>query len=381
MRTTFCVICLLLCTCPVSATVFRTDDSVTIDPGATIDDDLFVAGGSVLVAGTVKGDLFAVGDSVRVTGPIEGTVHAVGREVRITSDVDGSALALGQNLSIAGTIGRNVAAAGQGVIVEETGAISRDFHAAASQVSLDGSVGRDAWLMTAQATVRGTVQRMLHFEGDKLHLGPRAHIGDGLVYRSPQEPIIEEGAVVLGKIQRLPPRETRVAEKKPFGAVLRTLLIPLVLISFPVLFVFGAVGLALAPRVFVASANAVGHRGWWSLLLGLLVVVFGPAAVFLVMSTVVGLPIAVLALVGWFVALAFSEVPVAIFLGRKILRPFIGGPASAYAGLLVGLIALAVLVLLPVVGPIIGGFATLLGVGAYSRSIKGLVVDMRKYPA
>ena len=99
------------------------------------------------------------------------------------------------------------------------------------------------------------------------------------------------------------------------------------------------------------------------------------------MSTVVGLPVALLALIGWFVALAFSEVPVAIYLGRHILRLFISGPANAYAGLLVGLIALAVLVLVPFVGVVINGLVILFGVGSYSRSLKGLVVDMRKHPA
>jgi hypothetical protein len=104
------------------------------------------------------------------------------------------------------------------------------------------------------------------------------------------------------------------------------------------------------------------------------------SALFLGMSTVVGLPVAILALIGWFVALAFSEVPVAIFLGQRMMKPFISGAANVYAGLLLGLAVLAVVVLLHVVGPPLGGLAILLGVGAYSRSIKGLVVDMRRHP-
>ncbi len=375
------LLCLLLSAAPAGATVFRAADTVTIDPGETIDDDLFVAGTSVLVAGTVTGDVLAAGDTVRVTGPVGGTVLAGGRDVRVTGDVSGSALTAGQSVTLAGTVGRNVVAAGQEVLLEKTAAVSRDVHAAANQISLEGSVGRDAWLVAAQGTVRGTIGQLLRFEGDQLRLGPRARVGANLVYRSPQQPVMEQGATVLGATERLPSREPRRPKPRPLLAIVRPLLMPLLLISFPVVLVFGLIGLALAPRVFVASANAVGRRAWWSLLLGLLVLIFGPVALFFAMSTVVALPVAFLALIGWLSILAFSEVPVAIFLGRKIIHLFVNGPANPYAGLFFGLLALTVLALIPVIGPPVSGLALLIGVGAYSRSLKGLVVEMRRHPA
>jgi hypothetical protein len=77
----------------------------------------------------------------------------------------------------------------------------------------------------------------------------------------------------------------------------------------------------------------------------------------------------------------FSQVPVATALGRFLVSRFTGGGVSPYLGLFIGLIALAALAWVPVVGIIIGGLTVLLGLGAYARAVKGVIVEMRQHPA
>ena len=134
------------------------------------------------------------------------------------------------------------------------------------------------------------------------------------------------------------------------------------------------------PRLFGSAANAMSVRPWWNLLLGFLVLVFFPAAAVAAMVTLVGLPIGVLALILWGAALMFSGVPVSIFLGRWLLGPIKHGPISAYLGLFVGLVALTLLGLVHILGPLTKVLTILFGLGVYARAVKGLVVEMRAHP-
>ena len=383
MRIASMAFCLLIAAAAsAGATEFRTGHTVSVAAEEVIDDDLFIAGTNVKVAGEVTGDLLAAGRMVRLTGPVGGTVMAAGEDVRVTGDVEGSVRAAGRSVTLGGEVGRNAVGVGQSVLLADDGRIARDLHTAANSIEVDGTVGRNARLIGAGAAVRGKIGKTLYYEGETVRLAESAEVRGDLVYRSPGVAEIAEGAVIVGETKELPRRRS-TAEARPTrgGPGVWTIARILGMLSLPVVFAFGAVGLLVSPRIFVASANAVGHRAWWSLLLGFLVLVLGPMAVFLVMVTVVGLPIGVLALIAWTTAVAFSEVPVAIFLGRCIVSPFTTGAVSPYLGLLIGMLVLAGLAWVPVVGVVTGALTVLLGIGAYVRSGKGVLVEMRRYPA
>jgi cytoskeletal protein CcmA (bactofilin family) len=358
---------------PGWATEFRAGKTVSIEPNEVIDDDLFAAGSSVLIAGRVTGDVFAAGDSVRVTGPIGGSVMAAGRDVRVTGNVDGSVRAAGQSVSLTGSVGRNIAAAGQALLLADTTRVARDLHAAGGTLNVDGRIGRRAAIAAETASIRGDIGDELYFEGGTLSLGPAARIGGDLVHRSRARPEVATGAVISGQTTALPPRQRPERENEGRSA-------------FPVIFalmtlVFGLVGIAAAPRIFVAGADAVGNRPWWNLLLGFLTLFVGPAFVAVVMLTVIGLPIGLLMLVLWIAALAFSCVPVATSVGRWLVERIKRGPVSPYLGLIVGLILLALLTQIPVLRWLISAAVLLVGLGVYVRAAKGLLADMRKTPA
>jgi len=383
VRISALIFCLLITGgAPACATEFRSGDAASVEPGEVIDDDLFIAGTSVTIAGAVTGDVLAAGQAVRITGPVGGSVMAAGQDVRVTGDVEGSVRVAGQTVTLGGAVGRNAAAAGQTLLVAETARIQRDLHAAGNILDLDGAVGRNAGIAASTGTVRGQIGGELRFEGEKLKLGPSAQVGGNLLHRSSQPLEIADGAVIAGETQQLPPRPSAPErQRQPRLPKAHKVLPLLTLVSFPTVFVFGAVGLALGPRLFLASANAVGRRAWWNAFLGVLILLLGPAAVFVVMVTVVGLPIGLLAFIAWLTALMFSQVPVATSLGRSLVSRFTGRGVSPYLGLFIGLLALAALAWVPVVGVVIGGLTMLLGLGAYARAAKGIIVEMRHHPA
>ncbi len=370
MKAALFVICLVLALAlPAYATEFRTGRSITVGADEVIDDDLMAAGNSVFIAGKVTGDVLAAGQTVRVTGPVGGSVMAAGQDVVVTGDVDGSVRAAGRAVTLGGLVKRNAQAAGQTVVIPETGQINKDVHIGSNSLDVDGSIGRLLGIGAQTATIRGSVGGGVMFEGQTLSLGPAAKVSGDVAYRSEAAPEVAQGATITGKIVKLPPRPGAPGKREGFS-------LGRFIVILLMWFVFGAVGLALLPRIFGAAASAVAVRPWWNLLLGIILLVVTPIAAIIVMVTVVGIPIGVLALIGWTAALIFSGVPVGAYIGGRLLRS-----ASPYLALFVGLLVLGLLAALPVIGPLVKIVTVLFGLAVYARATKGLVVEARKRSA
>jgi len=301
---------------------------------------------------------------------------ATGRHVSVTGDVGGSVRGAGQTVTLSGSVSRNGLAAGQTVVLEDTARLGRDLYAAGQAVDLDGTVGRRAGLAGETASVRGEVGDRLYFEGDELSLGPTARVGGDLVYRSAEELELAPGAEIAGETRKLAPA-ARPPKPEPDP---RSPFLPATLF-FLVVFVFGAVGLAAAPRLFGSAANAMSSRPWWNLLLGLLALIVFPITAVVVCVTVIGIPLGVLALVAWGTALMFSGVPVGISVGRWLATRLSRRLASPYLGLFVGLLVLTLLGFVPYLGTITKVLTVVFGLGVYARAAKGVLAEMRQQPA
>jgi len=92
----------ILVTCftssPVLAADLRSGDTVTVASGDVVDDDLYVAGGSIVIDGTINGDLWAVGRDVTINGTVNGSLVAVAQTVEVNGDVARAARLAGEML-------------------------------------------------------------------------------------------------------------------------------------------------------------------------------------------------------------------------------------------------------------------------------------------
>ncbi|MCK4331752.1 MAG: hypothetical protein KAW81_04245, partial [Dehalococcoidia bacterium] len=53
-----------LTSAPVLAADLRSGDTITVASGEVVDDDLYIAGESIVIDGTISGDLWAVGRTI-----------------------------------------------------------------------------------------------------------------------------------------------------------------------------------------------------------------------------------------------------------------------------------------------------------------------------
>ena len=98
------VLVTVLAAVPALAADARSGETVTIASGEVIDDDLYIAGNSIIIDGIVDGDLWAVGGTITVNGRVSGSIVAVGETVDINGDAAHTVRVGGSNLNIRGNI-------------------------------------------------------------------------------------------------------------------------------------------------------------------------------------------------------------------------------------------------------------------------------------
>ncbi len=142
-----------------AAEIITGDPDVLIAEDEVIEDDLFVTGRRIEIAGTVQGDLFAAGQDIIVSGTVEGTVFLTGQYLTVDGEIDGTLLASGYSLTMESNadVSRSAYFAGFGMQVEEGGTIARSLYTTGYQLIFDGDVERDLTAAAAAVQLNGSV--------------------------------------------------------------------------------------------------------------------------------------------------------------------------------------------------------------------------------
>ncbi|KAF5432352.1 hypothetical protein C5S35_17285 [Candidatus Methanophagaceae archaeon] len=106
----------------VQALKILSGDQVSID--SPIDDDVFVAGGTVNINAPVASAVMA-GGNVNINAPVSGDVFVAGGKIAVKSDVDGKIVAAGGDIDLRGDA-RNAVIAGDNISIHSTTVISKD---------------------------------------------------------------------------------------------------------------------------------------------------------------------------------------------------------------------------------------------------------------
>jgi len=253
----------LLLLVPVAALAAEllSGDMPAVGAGVTIDDDLYVAGGTVRVEGTIRGDLLVAGGDVLVEGPVEGDVMAAGGTVRLEGPVRGSVRAAGGQLAIAAPIGEDLVVAGGRVDVGADARIGRDLVASGGRIELRAPVARDARIGSGEALIAGDVGGDVRADVGTLQV-ESVRIGGRLLHPENAEVEIDRTAVVRGGVVRTPAAAAGPErDRGPLGAILFALRLLVGLWAFGALFVLAApLGLWRLKRARLRAAALLSAR-------------------------------------------------------------------------------------------------------------------------
>jgi cytoskeletal protein CcmA (bactofilin family) len=354
---------------PLPALAFVPRAGGTVVVAEPISDDLYVAGGTIEVSGQVDGDVVAAGGTVTLSGPATGGILAAGGTVTIRGVTGRSIRAAAGNLSVGGRVDADAVLAGGNVTVEQAAEIGRDLVVAGGGVQVNGTVQRNAWLTGGTVTIGGGIEGNVEAHADRIILLPTARINGTLRYSADQPIEVQSGAQVAGQVTRVDrPSRSRVmiSPGARFGFRFAGRVLEAIW-----LLAIGLILVAITPRGMRVVAERVRTRFGLSLLAGFILVVVVPVAAVLLLVTIVGIPLAFVAMLLYVATLYPGQVFVSAGLGDALLRSLgRGGAATApYAAVTVGVIVLVILVALPFVGWIFRLLALFAGFGALWASI------------
>jgi len=356
---------------PVLAFDVREGETVTIASGEVVNDDLYFAGGDIVIDGTVNGDVFAVGRSITINGRVNGGVSFGGQTATINGEITNGLRFGGQSIIVNGRIGRDLVVGGAQLSVSSTGQIDGDLVFGAGTVQVNGSIGDSILGAGGEVTLANNVGGDITLNADRLTITSNADIQGDIKYTSPNEASIQSGARISGGISHLIPERPEKADTAKgimagiVGAAVWKLL------SYVMIFIIGLILILIAKKRITHMQLAIQKSPWQTLGWGVLILIATPIAAIIVMITVIGLPLGIISLFLWGIALYLSQIPVALLLGRLIIRQNreLDSTGIMIGALAIGLLVLLVLQLIPIIGWIVGLLVIVFGLGTLITSI------------
>jgi hypothetical protein len=318
---------------------------------------------------------YAVGNHIEIRGPILGDAVLAGRDVEIRQPVDGDVLGAGWRVTLSGAAHDDVRIVGGNVRLEAP--VDGDVTIAGGDVTTGPQVrvaGR-TWLSGGTVRVEGIFARDLRIAGRHVQLGgdvtglvevvaeeldvlPGAHLRGPLAYRSPAAAMVASGARLEGPVSftRIEAREVRTMHG-----------VSSVLFGLHV-FVMGLLLIGVIPRVAVDLAATLRRQPGRSLAAGFAALVTLPVAAVLLMISILGLPLGLAMVAVYFVTLMVGLVTTAFVVGQLEAGLLTRSPVATRGAqlplLFAGVVTLAVLRSLPIVGGIVVFASVLFGLGA-----------------
>jgi len=348
----------------VNAMALRAGQEYTLSRGEVLNDDLYVASGTAVVAGSVARDVVVAGGNVLIDGSVGQGVLAAGGSVNLLGVVHKDVRVLSGNLIVSGTISGDLVAAGGQIHVSRGAVIGGNILAAGGNVTLDGTVGGNVRVTAGVIEINGTVRGNVDLVAGKISLGSNALIHGNLTYRSKTDAMMASGATVYGATH-FTPMSTHSFDRTGLRVLAVTLVGGLLVVKLLMFLASGLFFVLVMRRKshwFVAEASSnIGTR----LLHGFLVLVAVPAATVLVALTVVGVPVAALMGLGYVTWLVLASLASPVLLG-SLLDKWFAKRQSAQVNVktvIIGVVGYAVVVIIPFVGALAKLALLLLGLG------------------
>jgi len=350
---------------PVLAFDGRSGDTVTVPQGEVVDGDLYVMGRNIIIDGTVNGDIFGAGQTITINGTVNGGVTIAGQTLTVNGQVAHGARLAGQTINVNSSIGRDLVAAGAALNVASTAKIADDLIFSVGTSYVSGRVNGDVKGGAGEVTITNEVGGDVEVTVDKLTITSTANIEGNVVYTSENEASIQSGARLGGSTTHKMPEKPAVPA--PFAGIQGKLL------GFLMILAAGIIVILLATGRMSAMADSIRTKPWPSLGWGALALFVTPIAALIVIITIIGLPVGLIALVLYGIAVYLSQIPIGFLIGRLIIRRNgeIESRGLMIGALALGLVILLVLSLIPYVGGLVGLLTIVFGLGS-------LVVSMAR---
>jgi cytoskeletal protein CcmA (bactofilin family) len=341
---------------------------------ASLGDSQLIAGGEAVLDKPVDGNAFAAGGRVEVRERIEKSAFVSGGDVIVAGSIGRNLFAAGGELSLEGDVEGKARVAGGKLRMSPEARIGGDASFAGGTVEIDGAIGGGLRAYGERIVINGIVGGDVELAGENIRLGPDAHIGGRVAYRSRKGIVVDPAAKVVGGIAKSR-KEHEWFRKVGRGATI----VGGITVSLGMLLLGGVLVLGM-PRFSREAAVSIRRNPWQVLGIGCAMLVGVPFAITILVVTLVGIPLALLLAFSYVALLMLGYLIAAIFVGDQALERVDSARLDSVwwraLFLVLAVIALAFVRQVPVVGGIACFLLFLAGIGAFTmRAWEGFKND------
>lgn len=316
------------------------------------------AGERIEVPAPVQGDVIAAGREVIVGHEVTGDVLAMGRTVTLRAPAHDDVRVAGGDVTLDAPIAGDITAAGRTVIIGQATHVEGRTWITGETIKADGVFDRDVRIAGGTVQIAGEMRQPVHVTAASLEILPGANVIGPITYEGPKPAVVSAGAMVASPITYR--QTTNAGGGRPsFGTSLLFVLH---------LFVGGFLVYLLVPRFAQEPEEVMRREPVRSLAFGFALLVGVPAAALLLVITLIGLPVGLALGALYVVALFLGILTTAFFIGSMEARWFRGAPITTRGHqakyLFAGVLTLAVLRALPVLGGLVIFLSVVFGLGA-----------------
>ena len=364
-----CAVAFVVLPLSAFAGTFEANQNYQLNPGVSVNDNLYVAGSDMNVAGEVKGDFFGAGGTIIISGPIGGDLMSVGGTLSLAGTVSGDVRVAGGTVILSNTIGGELLAGGGTVNITSGSVVAGDTTIGGGVVNYDGTAEKNLTISGNKVHINGIVHGNVSVHAEEITLGPKTLIDGNFEYYAPKEMTPEKDAVIKGTVNF---HKTEAPEK-----------------SDSVKLVFGFIGIAwlikslmiltaalIALYFFTSHTTSIiaesSSHFWKEAGRGFIVLIVVPVAIIISFVTIIGVPIGILALLFYVLLIIISSI-IAPLLFARLLMNYVFKKENTELNWWIAILAVIVFGLvsfIPVVGWIICFFIFLASFGTVTEHIR-----------
>lgn len=355
---------------PAYAAGDRQPTHVVLERKDVVNTDYFAAGDTVRISGTVNGDVYVAGGTVLIDGTVNGDVFAAGGTVQISGPVKHDIRAAAGSMTLSSIVGGNVTLAGGTVLVTPEAKITGSVLAGAGTLGLLAPIGRGVTAGAGTLTVNSSVGGDMLLAVDELILQPKTKVAGNLTYWAEREATIFDNVALSGGLtfNQMPKHDAKQAKiakggLKGLAAAFAGVAMLMTAVAAAALFLLGIIGLSMFPSFTDRTLRGIQKNPWGSFGLGMVTVIATPVVAVAAMMTVIGIPVGIFLLTALGLLCVIGHIYAALYLGSGAFSAINMSAHRAWQ-LLIGLLALYLFMLIPVVGWLLHGIVILIGVGA-----------------
>jgi len=371
---------------PAEAAIWEAAEELSLT--IPVSDDLYAAGGIVLIDKGVRGDLVAAGGEVTIRGTVEDDLNVLGGRLYLEGDVGDDARIVGGEITIDGAVGDDLIVAGGKVRISDSAVIKGDAVVTGGELIVDGTIRGNLLVRGGDISISGSVKgdadirsQNLRLDGEisgnailvaeTIHLSKDASFAGDIRYWVPEGAFDFAGALRTGtstfdKELQLP--DFDVSAK--VGTGLKAGLLALIGYSlFAAAFII-LILILITKNYFKDTAKVLKETPWKSVLIGFLYFALLPIVALLFLISVIGIPIALFLLVSYAFAIYFSKMLTAIVFATWVNLHYKKkwGKPMLFLMSVVSYLALRIVGLMPIIGWIVVMFAVFAAFGALVMS-------------